>query len=212
MISQFSDDSACPPLSWISMYGISVALAVTWLSHSSQYILYARVIGCSLKCDRFLDPLRQNCGSMRTMVHFIHENSKHKEAEIYLAKKEKKIQKEHPGLSLKPSCRFERSVNAAPRSNTLESQTPRTVFTHAVLESNRPKTSSVTALTRSLAASFDVAGESQDFQSPSGDRWHPWVMLPAAEHTAKTWQAERAGHAVRKGRGGWTVWGGGRET
>lgn len=26
-------------------------------------------------------------------------------------------------------------------------------------------------------------------------------MLPAAEHTAKTWRAERAGHAARKGRG-----------
>lgn len=127
------------------MHGISVALAVTWLSHSSQYILYPGVIGCSLKCDRFLDPPMQDNGSMMTMVHFVHEDSKNKEVEkmnkcpVLLQRKKKTQQKERPGLSLKPSCRFKRSINAARMFDTQESQTPGTVFTHAVLEPNRPK-------------------------------------------------------------------------
>lgn len=54
------------------MHGISVALAVTWLSHSSQYILYPGVIGCSLNCHRFLDPLTQEDGLMMMMVRLVH--------------------------------------------------------------------------------------------------------------------------------------------
>lgn len=56
------------------MYGISAALAVTWLSHSSQYILYPGVISFT-KTGIFLDPLRQDAGSMMTIVHFVHEDS-----------------------------------------------------------------------------------------------------------------------------------------
>lgn len=93
------------------------------------------------------------------------------------------------------------SVNAAWRGQPSSHEPPEQCLPTPSL-SPTGQTSSVTALTRSLAASFDVAKESQDFQSQSGDRWHPWVMLSAAEHTAKTWHGERVGHAVRERRGG----------
>lgn len=169
-ISQLTHDSACPPLSRISMHGISVALAVTWLSHSSQYILYPDAIGCSLNCHRFLDPLRQDDGLMMMMVRLVHvdlnKRGQKKERPNTPCKERKK---KTTLFSPKPSCRFKCSVNAACRGDPRNHRPPGQCLPTPSL-SPTAQTSSVTASTRSLAASFDVAKESQDFQSPSGLR------------------------------------------
>lgn len=129
---------ACPPLSWISMHGISVALAVTWLSHNSQYILYPGVVSYSKKHHGFLDPL----GQMMVLKGSLSPCR-------LIQLRSKRTSVHSPCTEKKGACRsfskpssFLTEHKCCMQSNPRITGTPWTVFTRTVLESNHLKFSS----------------------------------------------------------------------
>lgn len=148
-----STHKACPPLFWTSMHGTRAALAVTWLSHSSQYIFCPGVVSYPKKHSGFLDTLSWQL--LRSFTHTM-ETEKHKCSFAWLKKKKGKKKKEE-GVSSLNHVLYCGGTNAACKDP------PDKVFTRTVLDSDHlnPKRLKLpywlAASCWELRASFDVA-------------------------------------------------------
>lgn len=104
------------------MHGTRAALAVTWLSHSSQYIFYPGVVGYPKKHGGFLDTLSRQL--FRGFTHTM-ETEKHKCSFARLKKK-----KTEEGVSSLNHVLHRGGANAARKDP------PDKVFTRTVLDSD----------------------------------------------------------------------------